>query len=243
MHRLRAIVVDDEPHARADLVELLTRRNDCTVAATYATGDEAVAALGQVDADVLFLDIRMPGLDGLAMAERLRPARHPQVVFVTAFDRYAVDAFAVRAIDYLLKPVHPARLDEALARVRERIATPTRDPAPAYRREILVRIGAREVVVAVDDLDWIEADTYCVRLHAGARTFVVRERMHALESSLDPGCFARIHRSAIVNIGRIREIVHEGRGEHVVVLATGVRIRTSLARWTVLRDRWRDDRR
>ncbi len=244
---LRIVVADDEPHARADLVELLAAHADCEVVATCATGADTLAAVARLHPDVLLLDIRMPGVDGFGVVERLERTDAPYVIFVTAFDRYAVDAFRVRALDYLLKPVLPARLADALGRAREqvRLRAPTPrnavSPAPPhYWTELLVRIGLRDVVVRVDDVDWIEADTYCVRLHAGARTHVLRERMHVLASHLDPRQFARVHRSAIVNLNRVREIAHDGRGDHVIVLSTGARVRTSHARWLAFRDMMRE---
>lgn len=233
---LRVVVVDDEPHARADLVELLSARPNCRVVATCATGAEAVKATGRHKPDVLLLDIRMPGTNGFGVVEQLDRATVPYVIFVTAYDRYAIEAFNVRALDYLLKPVQPERLDEALARAREQLRLRSGSAAGNYWSEILVRVGPRDVVVRVDDIDWIEADTYCVNLHAGARTHVLRERMHVLEGNLDPTVFRRVHRSAIVNLSRVREIEHDGRGDHVIVLSTGARVRTSHSRWLEFRD-------
>jgi two-component system, LytTR family, response regulator len=233
---LRIIVVDDEPHARADIVALLESRPDCRVVATAGSGVEAVDAASKLTPDVMLLDIRMPGVDGFGVIEKLDAANAPYVIFVTAFDRYAIEAFRVRALDYLLKPVHPARLDDALARAREQIGLRSGAAVPAYRKEILVRVGMRDVVVRVEDIDWIEADTYCVNLHAGSRTHVLRERMHVLEGQLDPSIFRRVHRSAIVNLDRVREIEHDGRGDHVIVLTTGARVRTSHSRWLEFRD-------
>src|SRR6185436_19266926 len=106
----------------------------------------------------------------------------------------------------------------------------------SYWTEILVRIGMKDVVVGVSDIDWIEADTYCAQLHVGSRAYVLRERMHMLESHLDPRAFVRVHRSAIVNLDRVREIEHDGRGDHTIVLTTGARVRTSHARWLEFRN-------
>ncbi|HKS06787.1 MAG TPA: LytTR family DNA-binding domain-containing protein [Gemmatimonadaceae bacterium] len=229
--KLRVIVVDDEPLARADILALLDARSDIEVLATCANGTEALRAVEQHRPDVLLLDIRMPGTDGLRVVEELG-APKPYVIFVTAYDKYAIEAFRVRALDYLLKPVQSARLDEALARAREGAHT---QPS-AYLSEILVRVGMKDVVVRVSDVDWIEADTYCVQLHAGAKTHTLRERMHVLESQLDPRVFARVHRSAIVNLDRVSEIEHDGHGDHIIVMKTGARVQTSHARWMEFRD-------
>jgi two-component system LytT family response regulator len=233
---LRIIVVDDEPHALADIVELVRTRRDCRIVATANTGAAAIEAANRLRPDVMLLDIRMPGIDGFAVIDQLASTSTPYVIFVTAFDRYAIEAFNVRALDYLLKPVHPDRLDDALARARDQVRLRSGAAVATCWSEILVRIGMRDVVVRTEDIDWIEADTYCVNLHAGSRTHVLRERMHVLEAHLDPAVFRRVHRSAIVNLSRVREIEHDGRGEHVIVLTTGARVRTSHSRWLKFRD-------
>jgi two-component system LytT family response regulator len=252
---LRVVVVDDEPHAREDLVELLTAHRGVSVAATCANGAEALAAVERLTPDLLLLDIRMPGIDGFGVVDRLDPRRMPYVVFVTAFDRFAIEAFRVRALDYLLKPVQRARLDEALTRAREQLrlramvdwaaalqaAAREQSSAGVQRRgapflsEVMVRAGSHDVIVRVEEIDWIEADTYYARLHVGARSFLLRERMHVLETRLDPGRFARVHRSAIVNLSRVRSIAHDRNGDHVIVLSTGARVKASQRRWMAFR--------
>ncbi len=254
---LRVVVVDDEPHARADLTHLLDRRPDVKVVAVCAGGNEAVAAIGRLRPDLALLDIRMPGLDGFGVVARLDPRHMPYVVFVTAWDQFAVEAFRVRALDYLLKPVHPARLDEALARARERLrvrhlvdwASSIRDAArqqsdggvpdqnaiAGFWREIIVPTASHDLILKVEEIDWIEADTYYVRLHVGGRSWLLRERMHVLAQRLDPRHFVRVHRSAIVNLERIRRIDHGSAGDHVIVLTTGDRVKTSRRRWSEVR--------
>src|SRR5262249_10194490 len=150
-----------------------------------------------------------------------------------------------------LKPVRAARLDEALLRAREQLRTraaleratafrdAVRESAPldaSYRGEVVVRSGTRDIIVHLEDVDWIEADAYYARLHVRGRTHLLRERMHVLETRLDPAQFARVHRSAIVNLSRVCEIAHDGQGEHVLVLTTGARVKTSHARWLEVRD-------
>jgi two-component system LytT family response regulator len=250
---LRVIVVDDEPLARDDIVQLLLARMGVSVVATCATGSEAIGAVRRLRPDVLLLDIRMPGLDGFSVVAQLERENMPYVVFVTAFDQFAIEAFRVHALDYLLKPVQVARLEEALARAREqlrlrasanwaaRVQAAAREQAQragshAYWTEIMVRSRLRDTVLRVDDIDWVEADAYYARLHVRGRSYLLRERMHVLEARLDPRQFARVHRSAIVNLSRVREIAHDGRGEHFVVLSTGTRVKTSHQRWLEFRD-------
>ncbi len=258
--RLRVAVVDDEPLARADILQLLRARSDVAVVATCASGSAAIRAVRDVAPDLLLLDIRMPGLDGFGVVARLDAARMPYVVFVTAFDRFALEAFRVRALDYLLKPVQPARLEETLRRAREQLrlravtdwaaslqaaareatalATMGVDDGP-YWGEVMVRTGQRDVVLRTGDIDWVEADTYYARLHVGPKSYLLRERMHVLAARLDPRRFARVHRSAIVNLASVREITRDGRGEHVVVLSTGARVRVSPHRWKEFRETMR----
>lgn len=241
---LRIVVVDDEPHARADLVALLAGQPRVELVATCASGTEALASVDRFRPDLLLLDIRMPGIDGFGVVSRIDPRWLPYVVFVTAYDRFAIEAFRVRALDYLLKPVQPARLDEALSRAREQLrARHAADrvlehevaASPSYLSEVLVRVGHRDVVVRVDEIDWVEADTYYARLHLGTRSYLLRERMHVLEARLDPQHFSRVHRSAIVNLARVRAIAHDGKGDHVIVLSTGTRVKTSRRRWMEFR--------
>lgn len=250
---LRVVIVDDEPLAREDIQQLLAHRPDVNVVATCTNGMEALDAVRQLRPDVLLLDIRMPGLDGFSVVAQLDRRDLPYVVFVTAFDRFAIDAFRVRALDYLLKPVQAGRLDEALDRARERLSERSSDDwsgaihaaasehvraveTTPFLTELMVRIGTRDIVVRVDEIDWIQAETYYARLHVRGRSYLYRERMHVLEAQLNPRHFARVHRSAIVNLDRVREIVHDNRGDHVVVLSTGARVKTSHQRWMEFRD-------
>jgi two-component system LytT family response regulator len=248
---LRVVIVDDEPLAREDISQLLVGRSDVAVVATCTNGHEALEAVRRLKPDVLLLDIRMPGVDGFTVVSQLDRRELPYVVFVTAFDRFAIDAFRVRALDYLLKPVQAARLDEALERAREQIS---KRPAgewtssvhaaaqeqvrrdEEYLCELMVRVGTRDIVVKVDEIDWVQAETYYARLHIRGRSYLYRERMHVLESRLNPRHFARVHRSAIVNLDRVREIVHDNRGDHVIVLSTGARVKTSHQRWLEFRE-------
>ena len=189
----------------------------------------------RISPDILFLDVQMPEVDGFDVLESVGADAVPAIVFVTAFDEYAVRAFDVQAIDYLLKPFDDARfalaLDRAKERVRsgrpdERIAALLRQRSP-YLRRFLVRTRDRALVVDVDDVDWIEAADYYASLHVGARAHLLRQTLTELEQQLDPERFVRVHRSAIVNVDRVREIHPLFRGDCALVLADGARVKLS----------------
>jgi len=234
---LRAIVVDDEPLAREGLKSLIAEIPGIEVVAEASNGYDACDAIIAHRPDILFLDISMPELDGFATLERLEPEDvPPAVVFVTAYDAHALRAFSARALDYILKPVAPERLasavEHAVQRVREARAlrdSIERESATTSGEASLTRLLIRDhrgtTVVPVDDIEWIEADTYYVRVHrktgAAGRPLLLRERMHVLESRLDPAIFVRTHRSAIVRLDSVREIGDASKYEHQVVLASG----------------------
>lgn len=255
---LRLLLVDDDPLARRGLRRQLERLGDIEVVSECANATDAIAAATRLAPDVVLLDIEMPGEDGFAVAEALQAGDAPYVIFVTAYDRYAVEAFRHRALDYVLKPPAPERLADALERARtqrdarkllawaNRVQDTSDAAAPNgadYLQEILVRVAMRNVVVRVSELDWIEADSYYARLHVGGREYLLREPLHLLERRLDPQRFVRVHRSAIVNIRRVREVRYERTGERTIVLSTGARVRVSRNRWrafaTQLRERTR----
>jgi two-component system LytT family response regulator len=239
--RLRAVVVDDEPLARDLLRALLARDPEVEVAGDCA-GVEAAAAIGRLRADIVFLDVQMPEVDGFGVVAALPPGRAPVVVFVTAYDRYALRAFDVHAVDYLLKPVHEKRFAEALSRAKD-VARARRAGAPGdgrldalledharHTRRFLVRTHEKTVVVDAQDVDWIEAADYYATLHVGPRAHLVRETLTDLARRLDPERFFRVHRSAIVNLDRVREIHPLFRGDAELVLAGGTRVRLSRTR-------------
>lgn len=235
---MRAVIVDDEPLARERLRSLLAHEADVVVAAECASGDEAVATLRERPADLVFLDVQMPGRNGFDVIRDVGPGRMPAVVFVTAYDRYAIDAFEVHAVDYLLKPFGADRLRDALerarARVREREGGRRLGPlleelaGQAARPERLeVRSAARISFVRVDDVDYAEAWGNYVRLHCGAERHLMRETMTALAARLDPRRFVRIHRSTLVNADRVKEIHPLFHGDWEVVLRSGARLTMS----------------
>ncbi len=238
---LNVMLVDDEPLARGKLRRLLADEADVEVVGEAGSAEEARAKLEELDPDLLFLDIQMPGQDGFALLESLPPDRLPAVVFVTAYDEHAVRAFEVNALDYLLKPFDRERLGLALERAREALAR--RDGAgldeqlrsmlqelrgeQPYLDRFVVRSVGRIVFVRAADVDWIEAAGNYVRLRIGKESHLLRETMSSLETRLDPKVFARIHRSTIVNIDRIRELNHIFHGDYSVLLRDGTRLTLS----------------
>ena len=247
------MVVDDEPLAREGLVDLLRALPDVEVAGSYADGVSVLHAIDANVPDVLCVDIRMPGLDGFDVVAALDPERTPAVIFVTAYDAFALRAFEVNAIDYLLKPVTADRLASAIERVRDRKRPEPLTPekltdlleklAPTRAAgvgRLIVREVGRIVVIPTSDIDWIEGADYYARLHIGAKSHLIRESLSSLERRLDPARFQRVHRSAIVNLSRVRVVEAAERGDGVVVLVTGARVRVAAARRAELEQRLMD---
>ena len=239
--RLRALVVDDEPLARSLLRVLLSRDPEIEVVGECA-GVEAADEVARLRAEILFLDVQMPEVDGFGVLAALEPDRTPVVVFVTAYDQYALRAFEVHAVDYLLKPIDERRFADALARAGTqararrsgaagdgRLGALLEDHA-RHTRRFLVRTHEKTVVVEAADVDWIEAADYYATLHVGARSHLVRETLTDLAGRLDPDRFFRVHRSAIVNLDRVREIHPLFRGDAELVLEGGTRVRLSRTR-------------
>ena len=250
---LRVVVVDDEPLARSGMCGLLARDPELSVVAQCADGAEAVAAIAGLRPDLVLLDVQMPEMDGFEVLRAVGPARMPVVVFVTAFDRFALRAFDVAAVDYLLKPFDDERFDLAVARAKHAVrnaeagelgrrlmrlverqgapadAAPSAEPA-RHATRLVVKSAGRTVFVRVDEVDWIEADDYYAKLHVAGKTHLLRETMGSLETRLDPARFFRVHRSAIVNLDRVREVQFLFRGEHVVILHDGTKLKLSRSR-------------
>jgi two-component system LytT family response regulator len=234
-------IVDDEPLARAALRLSLAVDPELVVVGD-CNGVDAPQLIEREQVELVFLDVQMPEVDGFAVLEALDPGALPAIVFVTAHDAYAVRAFEVHAIDYLLKPFDDARLATALARAKERLARPGEAGEQLValleeraRRErqverLLVRARGKVVAVRTQDIDWIEAADYYATLHVGGATHLVRQTMAELETSLDGRRFVRVHRRAIVNIDRVREVHPMFRGDCTLVLADGTRIRLSRTR-------------
>jgi len=314
MDRIRALIVDDEKPARRRLAELLSREPAIEVTGEARDGNEAVALVRAQAPDLMFLDIQMPDLDGFGVLAALEPEHVPVTVFVTAYDRYAIQAFEARAIDYLLKPYSDQRFEAALrpelvfldiqmpdldgfevlarlgpapaplvvfvtaydefavrafevhaldylvkpftderfemafARARGRDST-TADATAAARLisaapqvdappgHFVVRVGRRTILIAVDEVDWIEADRYYATLHVGGDSHLVRESMTSLEARLQPAAFVRIHRSAIVNLRQVRELRRGATGSVELVLRDGTALEVSRSRRRLVADR------
>lgn len=243
---MRVLVVDDEPLARERMRTALERMPEIEIEGECADGFEAVAAILERGPDLVLLDIQMPGLDGFGVVERVGPDQMPAVVFVTAFDRYALQAFEVHALDYVMKPFDPARFEAAVGHGAEqvrmrrvgqagrRLAAMMRELPPGleptggrYASRILVREGEGYGFVETGRIDWLEAAGNYVRLHAGERSWLIRATLGAVQESLDPGRFVRIHRSTIVNVDRIREIQPWVGGDYIAILKDGRKLRVS----------------
>ena len=235
---LTAIVVDDELPAREGLAADLGALG-VTVIAVCADGRAAQDALRVHRADVLFVDVEMPEIDGFALLESLEPEQlPPAIVFVTAYDEHALRAFEVHALDYVLKPFSRERLRTAVERAEQRVREASAlaeklghehageiPEDPRYLERLVVRERDGSIVVPVSEIEWIEADTYYVRLHTShGRSRLLRERMAVLEARLDPEVFFRTHRSAIVRLDRVRAVKTLSRYEHTVTLASGARV-------------------
>lgn len=218
---MRVLIVDDEPLARRNLAVLLARDPAVTVVGECGSAEEALAAMGSTAPDLVFLDIDMPECDGFQLLEQLGPAPAFAVVFVTAHHQFALRAFEVGALDYILKPFDDARFERVLARARERIR------APGATHRFLVRNGATLDVVQFADIDAIAASDYYATLHVGARTHMLRRTLAELEALLAGHGFQRIHRSALVNLARVSALDLRDDGEYDVVLASGQRLRMS----------------
>jgi two-component system LytT family response regulator len=235
---LRTIIVDDEPLAR-ESVRVLLRRDPEIEIAGDCSGVDAAALIERTSPHIMFLDVQMPEVDGFDLLEAVGADAVPAVVFVTAYDEYALRAFEVHAIDYLLKPFDDARFERALSHAKERarsrgqknerLADLVRERS-RYLKRFLVRVRDKIIVVNTDDIDWIEAADYYVSLHVGSKTHLLRESMADLETRLDPERFFRAHRSAIVNIDRVREIHPMFRGDCALVLADGTQVKLSRTR-------------
>lgn len=258
MTRIRTLLVDDERLARRGLELRLAAAPDVEIVGECENGREAIEQVAALAPDLMFLDIQMPGLSGFDVLARLPQDSMPVVVFVTAFDRYAIDAFEARALDYLLKPVEDARLETALARVRshlrdravleqharmlglladvrgagelapeELLARVAGGAASRYPEVLAIRTGREVVRIQSAEIDWIDAagDYMCV--HAAGDTHVLRATMKQLESALDPQIFQRIHRSAIVNLTRVRKLRPHANGEYFLTLASGQELKLS----------------
>lgn len=243
--QLRVVIVDDERLARNKMRRLLRDDTRVEIVGECDTGEAALECILDTAPDLLFLDIQLPGMSGFDVVAALGPERTPPVVFVTAYDEFALEAFRVHALDYLLKPVDPelvrACVDRTLKHARASTAAgqtqelerllehvlQKHKAQPRYLERIMVRARGRMFFIRTTEIDWIEAADNYVRVHIGARAFLVRERIAALEEKLDPTSFVRIHRSTIVNLDSVRELEPWTSGELIVILKDNTRLKLS----------------
>jgi two-component system, LytTR family, response regulator len=237
---LTTLIVDDEPLAREGLRMLLSEDPEVLAVFEAKDGREAVTAIHQIRPDLVFLDVQMPEMDGFAVLQEVDVERMPAVIFVTAHDRYAIHAFEINALDYLLKPVTRERFGKALGRAKAHLHTHPPDDASRqiiglletiasprrYIKRLAVRSAGKTVFVDVETVDWMEAAENYVQLHAGQERHLLHVTMNALEKSLDPEIFLRIHRSIIVNVARIKELQHGLHGRYLIILQDGTQLQS-----------------
>jgi two-component system LytT family response regulator len=248
---IRTLIVDDEPAARDGMRHLLRGDPDVVLAGECANGREAAAAIVEGMPDLVFLDVQMPELDGFGVLREVRNTHLPAVVFVTAYDQYALRAFEVHALDYLLKPFTDERFRESLERAKQQVrqgrlselsgrlaalvdsylAPQAPPPAGAlagrYLERLVIKSGGRVTLLRANEIEWIDAEGDYARIHVGKAWHLLRETMKNLEAQLDPARFVRIHRSTIVNLEKVKELQPFFRGEYVVVLHSGVTLKLS----------------
>jgi two-component system LytT family response regulator len=224
--RIRALIVDDEPLARSNLRVLLGQDTDIESVQECGSGAQAVSQIRAERPDLVFLDVQMPECGGFEVLKMLEADDMPVIVFVTAYDEYALRAFDAGALDYLLKPFDDARFHLAMQRAKQQIAAKESSPPPETPR-LTVRSAGQVAYVPVPDIDWVEAADYYVCLHVGNKSHLLRKSMAELEQELDPHLFCRIHRSTIVNLRKVRTLEIDAAGEYEVILAGGHKLRLS----------------
>jgi two-component system LytT family response regulator len=248
--KIRTLIVDDEPLARQNIRLLLKEDPEIELAGECGSGAEALKVIQKQPLDLLFLDIQMPELSGFDVLEQIDAEKIPAVIFVTAFDQYAIRAFEVHALDYLLKPFNDARFEKALRQAKSQIeqreinqlskrlvrlledrAAPLAGArASNYLSRLMIKTASRVFFLKADEIDWVEAADYYVKLHVGRKGHLLREIMADMEAKLDPEKFLRIHRSAIVNLDRVKEMHTHFNGEYLVILQDGTELKLSRSR-------------
>ena len=223
--KIRVMIVDDEPLARSNVSTLLQRDAEIEIVGEYGSGADAIEAIRTGKPELLFLDIQMPECDGFDVLEKLGTAVPPAVVFVTAYDEYAIRAFETGAQDYLLKPFDNPRFERALARAKQRFSRTDGRPKPLER--LAIKSVGEVCFVNVAEIDWIEAADYYACLHVAGKQHLLRRSLSDLEKELDPEIFCRIHRSAIVNLKRVGRLQMNEDGESELLLHNGAKLRLS----------------
>lgn len=234
---IRALIVDDEPLARRFIRRMLRDDRDLEILGEASSGREAVAMIDKDNPDVVFLDVQMPEMDGFAVLESIRTNKLPEIIFTTAYEQYAIRAFELHALDYLLKPFDQARFKDAIRHAKERFRSDRPQDGRAqigallesirnkteYLERIMIRAGGRITFLNTREINWIEADDKYVHLHTDKGSSMVRQTLSMMEAQLDPKKFRRIHRSTIVNVERIKELQPLFNGEHSVTLENGTK--------------------
>jgi two-component system LytT family response regulator len=239
---IKVLIVDDEPLARALIIELLKDFNEFQIIGECSNGKEAVRDIKESSPDLVFLDVQMPVMDGFAVLEEIKEETLPALIFVTAYDQYAIRAFDFHAIDYLLKPFSRSRFTKALTRAAERILHKSTDEVtkrqftsllenyqnkPAHLKRLFLKDKGKIVLLEPEKLDWVQADDKYVRLHTAEKSYLIRQTLNALEVELDPQIFTRIHRSTIVNLSRVKELHPLFNGEYILILTDGTKLTLS----------------
>jgi two-component system, LytTR family, response regulator len=251
VEKVKTLIVDDEPLARRNLRVLLKDDPNIEIIGECRNGPEAVKAIKSCAPDLIFLDIQMPEMNGFDVLEKVGAERIQAIIFVTAFDQFALKAFEVHALDYLLKPFDEARFEKALRQAKVQIEQreinklsnkllallearesdrERRPQQKSYLHRLMIKLANRVVLLNVDEIDWIEADGNYAKLHVGRKAHLLREKMNDLETQLDPDRFVRIHRSIIVNLDRVKELHPHFNGDYIVVLNDGTQLRLSRSR-------------
>jgi two-component system LytT family response regulator len=238
---VRTLIVDDESLARERIRDMLRNDPEIEIIGECTNGEEAIQAIALNVPDLVFLDVEMPGIDGFGVLEALPADCIPTIIFVTAYDQYAVRAFEVYALDYLLKPFDQERFDRALKRAKAHLSNERAEnlsrrilnaleeirTKPVHLERLVIKMNGHVFFVKADEIDWLEAEGNYVRLHTGKESYLLRDTISALESQLDPKKFIRVHRSAIVNIDRITELQPWFHGEYRIILGEGVQLTLS----------------
>ncbi|HUA81835.1 MAG TPA: LytTR family DNA-binding domain-containing protein [Dyella sp.] len=233
---MRVLVVDDEPLARRGVIKRLSLHGDVELVGEAANGRAALQAIQEFQPDIVFMDIQMPGTNGLDVVRAMKPVERPLIIFLSAYDRFALNAFEVYALDYLLKPIHEERFAEALQRARDVLAL-RREEGQSVRPQVkeeserpmrfTVRAGRKDLVIAAEDIEWVEAAGDYAGLHVQGKVYLLRERVHRLIEQLDARQFVRIHRSTVVRVNRIAEIQALTNRDSLLKLLDGTVLRVS----------------
>jgi two-component system LytT family response regulator len=239
---IRTLIIDDVMLARDRLKRCLAVDPEIEIVGECDNGQTAVADIRSLAPDLIFLDVQMPALDGFGVLEALRAERAPAVVFVTAYNEYAIQAFEVNALDYLLKPVDCERLNKAVQRAKSRLAQTSRDGqldsrframledikgGSKFVKRLTIKLTGRTILLPTDEIDWVETHGNYVKVHAGRESHLIRGTMQALETKLDPEKFVRVHRSILVNVEKIKEIYPRSNGDQDLVLQNGQQVMLS----------------